>query len=165
MSLLIFLAMSWAMPSLMEVSSRKLLARGVGLAGVEGLQGDAALDHLGLQHVEDREDALLGVGLHEDLLAAEVDLGADALEVVALGDLLLGLVQGVGHLLLVHFAYDVERGFASHCASLKLVFIPASSLLAWERGPRALAPRVRRPCAVQPIRRGLTAKAHSPVRA
>nr|WP_158496532.1 hypothetical protein [Micrococcus cohnii] len=91
-----------------------LLAGGVGFAGVEGLQRDAAFNELRLEHVLHRLDAFLGGGLHEDLLAGEVDLRADALEVVALGDLLLCLVQSVGDLLTVDLADDVECGIAGH---------------------------------------------------
>ncbi|QCU77413.1 hypothetical protein E7744_03660 [Citricoccus sp. SGAir0253] len=94
-----------------------LLARGVRLAGVQGLQRDVALDELGLEHVQHRLHALLGGGLHQDPLAAEVDLGAHALEVVALRDLLLGLVQRVADLLLVDLADHVERRITGHGSS------------------------------------------------
>src|SRR5690606_13760930 len=58
---------------------------------------------------------LLGVGLHEDrVLAAPLDRGADALEVVALRDLLGGLVDGVVHLLAVDLAHDVEGRVGCH---------------------------------------------------
>jgi hypothetical protein len=86
-----------------------LLAGRVRLAGVEAAQGDAALDQLRLEDFEDRLDALLAVGLHEHLVAALLDRGADILEVVALDDLLLGLVEGVVDLHLVDLADDVER--------------------------------------------------------
>ena len=91
--MLIFLAFSWVMPSLRATSRRySLPGRLAGrLAEVEGLERDLALDQLGLEDVEDGADPLLGVGLHEDVVAAPLDRGADVLEVVALGDLLLRL--------------------------------------------------------------------------
>src|SRR5690606_27518459 len=87
-----------------------LLAAGEGLAGFQALQGDAALDELGLEHVEHGLGALLGVRLDEDLLAAPGDGRVGALEVVALLDLLAGLVQCVFGLLVVNLGDDVERG-------------------------------------------------------
>ncbi len=87
-----------------------LLAGREGLALLEALEADAALDHLRLQHVEDRLHALLARGLHEDGVAAPLDGGAHVLEVVALLHLLLGLVDGVVRLHAVDLADDVERG-------------------------------------------------------
>ena len=95
------------------------LAGGVGLARVQGLQGDAALDQLRLEHIQYGQGALFGVCLNEDLVAGVVDFCADAAEVVALGDFLLGLVQGVGYFLLVDLGDDVERRFASHGYSFR----------------------------------------------
>src|SRR6476620_3274790 len=80
-----------------------------GLRDVEVLEAHLALDEVGLHDVEDREAALLGVRLHLDDLAGEVDGGTDVLEVVARRDLLAGAVDGVGDLLLVELADDVER--------------------------------------------------------
>ena len=74
----------------------------------EGAQRDAALDELLLEDVEHGLDALLGVRLHQDLLAAELERGADILEVVALRDLLLRLTEGVLRLHRVDLADDVE---------------------------------------------------------
>src|SRR5688500_2571499 len=53
------------------------LARGPGLAGIERLERDPALDQLLLEHVQGRLRALLGLRRDDDeLLAAAVDLGA-----------------------------------------------------------------------------------------
>src|SRR6478735_4212597 len=81
-----------------------------GLGDVEVLEADLALDEVRLHDVEHCEAALLGVGLHLDDLAGEVDGGADVLEVVAGRDLLAGAVDRVRDLLLVELADDVERG-------------------------------------------------------
>ena len=105
----IFLASSWAMPSLIVAGEPELLARRLGLAGVERLQRDAALDQLLLEDVEHRLRALLAVRLDLDaVLTRPRDRGADVLEVVALRDLLGGLVEGVVDLLPVDLADDVE---------------------------------------------------------
>ena len=71
------------------------------------------LIELRLEDVEHGLRALLGVRLDEDRLAAPLDRGAGALEVVALLDLLAGLVEGVVRLLVVDLADDVE-GRISH---------------------------------------------------
>src|SRR6478735_9129976 len=88
-----------------------LLAREArtGLRHVEVLEADLALHEVRLDDVEDRETTLLGVRLHLDDLAGEVDGGSDVLEVVARRDLLAGAVDRVGDLLLVELADDVER--------------------------------------------------------
>src|SRR5659263_125780 len=93
-----------------------LLAGRLGFAvtGVDGLEGDPTPDELGLEDVEDGLHSLGRVGDHEDRVAAPGDGGAHALEVVALGDLLGGLVEGVVHLLPVDLADDVERGIGGH---------------------------------------------------
>src|SRR5690606_30384447 len=88
-----------------------LLAGGLGLAvaEVERLERDAAAEQLGLEDVDDRLDALGGVRLHDHGLARPRDRGADVAEVVALRDLLRGLVERVVDLLPVDLAHDVER--------------------------------------------------------
>src|SRR5918998_6719618 len=88
-----------------------LLARRLGLvvARVERLERDPAPDELALEDVEDREHALGRVRHHEDSVAAPRDRRTDVLEVVALRDLLGGLVQRVVDLLAVDLADDVER--------------------------------------------------------
>ena len=73
------------------------------------IERDIALDQLGLEDVEHGPAAVLAVGLHDDVVAGEVQRRANAFEVVALGDLLLRLGEGVGDLLAVDLADDVER--------------------------------------------------------
>src|SRR4029079_5572060 len=86
------------------------LAAGVArVTGVEDLQRLLALDQLLLEHVEDGSRPVLGVGGDLDRIAGPLDLGAGALEVVALGDLTGRLAQRVVHLLAVDLAHDVER--------------------------------------------------------
>src|SRR5215510_5579723 len=89
-----------------------------GVAGVEGLERDAALDQLALEHVEDRERPVLGVRAHLDaVLALPLDRRAGVLEVEPLRDLAGGLVERVVDLLPVDLAHDVERRVAGHRAS------------------------------------------------
>src|SRR5699024_4108136 len=88
-----------------------------GLAVLERLQRDSALDQLRLEHVEDGLDPVFAVGLHLNRLAAPGDRGIGAAEVVAGVDLLRSLVEGVVGLLTIDLADDVEGGFAGHgCA-------------------------------------------------
>ena len=108
MILPIFLAFSWEMPSLSVEVMRYSLLPANGLARLEALERDAALDELRLEHVEHGLGALLGVRLDEDRLAAPLDRRPGALEVVALLDLFAGLVEGVVRLLVVDLADDVE---------------------------------------------------------
>src|SRR5690606_5429064 len=86
-----------------------LLAGGKRFSGLEAAQRDATLDELRLEHIEHGLDALFAVRLEQQLLAAELDARADVLEVEALRDLFLGLVDGVVELHLVDLAHDVER--------------------------------------------------------
>src|SRR5664279_1588027 len=94
-----------------------LLAARERFAGIQRPQRDAPLDQLLLEDLEHRLHPLLGARLHQDLLAAELERGADVLEVVALLDLLLRLTHRVLHLHLVDLAHDVERGIC-HAAML-----------------------------------------------
>src|SRR5699024_7105424 len=86
-----------------------LLARLLRVDHVQRLERDASTHQLGLQHVQHGEHALLRVGGHDDLIAAECERGARVPEVVALADLLHGLVDGVVDLLAIELADDVER--------------------------------------------------------
>ena len=114
MILVIFLAFSWRDALLEGDVEAVLLARQPrpGLGDVEVLERDLALDEPGLKTSRTALAALLGVGLDLDDLAGELDGGADVLEVVARRDLLGGAVDGVGDLLLVELADDVERASA-----------------------------------------------------
>src|SRR5699024_3962011 len=85
-----------------------LIAGGIGLAVLERLQRDSALDQLRLEHVEDGLDPVFAVGLHLNRLAAPGDRGIGAAEVVAGVDLLRSLVEGIVGLLMIDLADDVE---------------------------------------------------------
>jgi hypothetical protein len=80
----------------------------LGFVVVERLQADLALDQLGLEHVERRHDALFGVRADGDAVARPLHRRAGVLEVVALRDLLGGLVDRVVDLLPVDLGHDVE---------------------------------------------------------
>ena len=108
MILPIFLAFSCEMPSLMVDVIRYSLPLGDRLTRLEALQRDAALDELGLEHVEHGLRAFLGARLDQDGLAAPLDRRAGALEVVALLDLFAGLLKRIVGLLVVDLADDVE---------------------------------------------------------
>src|ERR1700753_260477 len=92
-----------------------LLAGQLGLAGVQHLERDPALDQLVLEHVQDRVGALLAVGpdLHP-LLPGPGDRRADVAEVEPLADFLSRLVQRVVDLLPVELGHDVERRICRH---------------------------------------------------
>src|ERR1700761_9108052 len=92
-----------------------LLARQLGLAGVQHLERDPALDQLVLEHVEDGVGPLLAVGpdLHP-LLPGPGNRGADVAEIEPLADLLARLVQRVVDLLPVELGHDVERRICRH---------------------------------------------------
>ena len=77
-------------------------------------------------NAEERCAALLGVALDLDLLAGPRDGRPGVLEVVALRDLLGGLVQGVVDLLMVDLAHDVER----RVGHARLLAIVSRALLA-----------------------------------
>lgn len=131
-----------------------LLAGGAWVAVVEGLEADAPLDDLVLQHIEGGACAFFGRGrdLH-DHVALPLDGGPGVLEVETLRDLFSGLVEGVIRLLLIHFTHDVETA-VGHCSSSSLQPRPYCDarerlrqsaqrmLLAWEpesmSTPRAL---------------------------
>src|SRR3954452_13061050 len=88
------------------------------LAGVEGLQREAAFDQLLLEDVEGGGDPLLRVGLQgHALLTGPRDGRVGAAEVETLRELLARLVQGVVDLLAVDLADDVE-GRIGHGALL-----------------------------------------------
>ena len=88
-----------------------LLAAGERLAGVEGLRSEMPrLISFCSNTSSTAFTRSSAFAFMQDLLAAELDRGADVLEVVALGDLLLRLVQGVLDLHLVDLAHDVEGG-------------------------------------------------------
>src|SRR6202012_1134191 len=92
-----------------------LLARQLGLAGVQHLERDPALDQLVLEHVEDGVGPLLAVGPDlPPLLPGPGNRGADVAEIEPLADLLARLVQRVVDLLPVELGHDVERRICRH---------------------------------------------------
>src|SRR5690606_8260016 len=94
-----------------------LLARQLGLPGVEDLEREAPLDQLRLEDIEYGVYPLLAVGLDLDaLLSRPADRSAGALEVEPVPDLLDRLVQRVVDLLPVDLADDVETRIGHRCA-------------------------------------------------
>ena len=85
-------------------------ANGSGSVELEVLDRHAAADHPRLEHVPDGVHLELVVGdeLNQVLGPLEVDRGLRSLEVVALGQFLLGLVDGVVDFLHVHGGRHIE---------------------------------------------------------
>src|SRR5690606_22406979 len=79
---------------------------------IKALQRDATLNQAGLKHIEDGEDAIFAIRLHQDFVTAPGDAGISALEVIALLDFFYRLVKGVIGLLAVYFTYDIKRGIS-----------------------------------------------------
>src|SRR5690625_4854756 len=92
--------------------------RGLAVAEVESLERDPAAEQLRLEDVEEREHPLGRVGGHDDRLVNPLDRGAYPAEVVPVRDLFGRLVEGVVHLLAVHFGDDVEGRNSSHVVHL-----------------------------------------------
>ena len=86
------------------------------LAHVQILDRHAALDHARLEDVDQRVHPEFVVGRESNLGLGTVELdgAVGALEVVALGDLLQRLIDGVVDLLQVGAGRYVERGIAGH---------------------------------------------------
>src|ERR1051325_9007795 len=78
------------------------------LAVVESLEGDAAFDQLRLHDVPHAAQLPLVVGAEDDVVGRQLDGALAALEVEALRQLFLRLLDGVGHFLHVRFGDDVE---------------------------------------------------------
>jgi len=84
-------------------------------AVLEGLERDVALGQLALKNVGDGlELVVVGAGESELGFAVELDVGVRPLEVVALGDLLERLLNGVLNLGDLDVADDIERIFCGH---------------------------------------------------
>ena len=100
----------------LDRAPHRLAGGGHQLAHVEILDRHAALDHPRLQHVDQGVHPELVVRGQPDLGLGPVELdgAVGALEVVALGDLLQRLIDGVVDLLEVGAGGDVERGIAGH---------------------------------------------------
>src|SRR6266516_369642 len=116
-----------------------LLAGGLRVAGIEGLERDPTLDQLLLEHVEHRLGSLLAVGADVDgVIPGPGDGRAHAAEVEPGADLLGGLVEGVVDFVAVDAADDVERRLGGH----RLLLSSAGQsptvkrLLRSRRGPR-----------------------------
>ena len=116
-ALTIFFAASCGMPWVrLDGAAHRLAGALDQVADLEVLHRHAALDHPGLQHVEQRVHPELVVRREPDLRLGPVELdgAVGALEVVSLGDLLQGLVHGVVDLLEVGAGGDIEGGVAGH---------------------------------------------------
>src|SRR6266511_943480 len=87
-------------------------AGGLGLAALQGLERDLAPHELVLEDVQGGLGALVGLRGDRDTVAGPLDRSAGVLEVEPLGQLLLGLVQGVVDFLAVDVGDDVERGIS-----------------------------------------------------
>ena len=76
---------------------------------VQSLQRHVALHQLALEHVVDRlQLELIGRGKHQRVLAIHLDVRLRVLQVISGVDFLQCLLNGIGDLLQVHLAYDVE---------------------------------------------------------
>jgi hypothetical protein len=80
------------------------------LAVAERLERHLALHHLLLEHLLERREARLALGVELDLLLLQLDRAAGVLEVEAGRDLAGGLVDRVADLLHVELGHDVEGG-------------------------------------------------------
>src|SRR6266516_5774525 len=105
--------------ALLEADPESVLLAGESrVAGIEGLERDAALDQLLLEHVEYRLGPLLAVGADVDgLVPGPGDGCAHAAEVEPGAYLLGGLVEGVVDFLPIDTADDVERRLGGHRCS------------------------------------------------
>src|SRR4051812_23623474 len=94
-----------------NVTANSVAARLLDLARIEVLHRDAALNELRLKHVPERLHLVVVLSGESDFAfgAIQLDGGRRSLEVVALGDLLLRLIDGVVDLLEVDARRDVER--------------------------------------------------------
>ena len=88
----------------------------------DSLEVHAALDELAADDVDDLRGHEIGRRGHRQGAGAFVqgDLGARVLQIVALGELLSGLLEGVVDLLHVDLGHDVEAGIFSHDVSFRV---------------------------------------------
>ena len=95
-----------------------LAGGGLEVAHLEILHRHSALDHLGLEHVHQRIHPELVVRRKTNLRLGpvEVHFTMGAFEIVALGDLLDGLIDGIVHLLEIGTGGNIERSVAGHRA-------------------------------------------------
>jgi hypothetical protein len=87
-----------------------LTSRRFEIAELQVLHWNSALDHLGLEHVNQRVHPEFVIGTQTDLAFSpiEIDSAVGAFEVVPLGDLFVGLVHGVIDLLQIGAGRYVE---------------------------------------------------------
>src|SRR5450830_907420 len=83
-------------------------------AVIEGLERDLTLDELALHDVPDAAQLLLVIADQNDLLRRQLDRALAALEIEALRELFLSLLNGVRHFLVIGFRNDVERRVLRH---------------------------------------------------
>ena len=86
------------------------------------LEVDAALDELGAQDIDDLLGDKVGRGVDRKELVAlrKLNRGAGILQVIALGNLARGLLEGVVDLLHIDLGHDVEAGIFSHDVSFRV---------------------------------------------
>ena len=114
MNLPISLALSVEIPDVeADGLTHRALRRLFDLPVAQRLQRHLALDHLLLEHLGERGQARLALGVELDLLVFQLDRAAGVLEVVARGDLARRLVDRVADLLHVELGHDVEGGHGS----------------------------------------------------
>lgn len=91
-------------------------------ASHESLEVDAALDELGAHHVDNLLGDKVGRGVDRKELVAlrKLDRGTGILQVIALGNLARGLLEGVVDLLHVDLGHDVEAGIFCHDVSFRV---------------------------------------------
>ena len=103
------------------------------LAVLERLQRDPTLHELLLEHLAHCTKAVFGGGAHRELEVVGLDGRARALEVVAGGQLPLGLVERVAHLLLVDLGDDI-KGRHGRESSFRYCVPPQGSVPEWPKG-------------------------------
>ncbi len=94
------------------------LAAELGIACIQVLERDGALDQFVLKYIECRLGALFGIGFDQKLLARLLNLGASVLEVETSVDFTVGLIEGVVDLHVVNFGDDIKTGICSHGGNL-----------------------------------------------
>ena len=137
MNLAIFLAL--AAQALLDRASTlyTLPDAGSGLARLEGLERDAALDELFLEHFDAASRAPRTRPDHAALLAAPPIVAPAPRKSNRVDSSLFAWFSGVVHLLAVDLAHDVERGIARHVTHLVVSAVGLAHLATANPGDRA----------------------------
>src|SRR4051812_29597613 len=103
-----------------DLAANGVATGGLDLARIEIFYGHVAPNQLRLKHIPQRFHLVVVLGGQRDLAAdaIELDRRGRALEVVALGDLFLRLVDGVVDFLEVDASGDIERSLLGHARNL-----------------------------------------------